>query len=76
MSFCESFSLGDIFSRRSFLASSGSLNVVRFRVFGGVGLGCLGSDEANVAVVVTVFVGDEFAVDEYREKLKLQWDYN
>ena len=68
MSFCESFSVGEIFeSKRSLLVSKGSLKVVRFRVFGGVGLGCRGSDEAKVAVVVTVFVGDEFAIGKYKK---------
>lgn len=41
--------------------SNGSLKVVRLSVFGGVGLGCRGKDEANVDVV-PVFVGDEFSI--------------
>lgn len=60
MSFWESFSLGESFSSLSFLASNGSLNVVKFKVFGGVGLGWRGNDEAKVDVV-TVLVGEELA---------------
>lgn len=60
INFCESFSHGDMTSCWSFFISSGSLKVVRLSVFGGVGLGCRGKDEANVDVV-PVFVGDEFS---------------
>lgn len=54
----ESLSLGD--KIRSFLLSlKGSLKVVRLRVFGGVGRGWRGNDEANVDVfALTVFVGE------------------
>lgn len=60
ISFCESFSPGDSLS---FFISRGSLKVVRFSVFGGVGLGCLGSDDTNVDVVRAV-VGDELPEDD------------
>lgn len=59
ISFCESFSLDVIRSCRSFFISNGSLKVVRFKVFGGVGRGWRGNDDTNV---VMVFVGDEVSV--------------
>lgn len=53
----KSLSLGD--KIRSFLLSfNGSLKVVKLRVFGGVGRGWRGNDDANVDVfALTVFVG-------------------
>lgn len=58
ISFWDNFSFGESFSSLSFLVSNGSLNVVRFKVFGGVGLGWRGGDEAKVDVV-TVLVGED-----------------
>lgn len=46
INFCDNLSAGEFFSTIfSFLVSNGSLNVVKFSVLGGVGRGCLGSDD-------------------------------
>lgn len=68
ISFWDSFSHGESFSSLSFLVSNGSLKVVRFKVFGGVGLGWRGGDEANVDV--TVLVGDEPPEKKYNQILQ------
>lgn len=64
ISLWESLSPGD--EVRSLLVSfRGSLKVVKFRVFGGVGRGWRGNDEANVEVfALTVFVGDGVSIYE------------
>lgn len=74
ISFCDNLSPGETFS---FFRSRGSLKVVRLRVFGGVGRGCRGNDDANVVVVVVVkaAVGDEPPARTYDNK-KIELDLN
>ena len=69
ISFWDSLSLGEVFS---FFRSRGSLKVVRFKVFGGVGRGCRGSDDANV-VVVKAPVGDELPAHENKTTNDYFW---
>lgn len=68
ISLWESLSLGD--EIQSLLVSfRGSLKVVRLRVFGGVGRGWRGNDDANVKVfALTVFVGE--GVSTHKNKFK------
>ena len=48
------------------------MKVVRFKVFGGVGRGCRGSDDANV-VVVKAPVGDELPAHENKTTNDYFW---
>lgn len=62
----ESLSPGDKI-RSLLLSFKGSLKVVRLRVFGGVGRGWRGNDDANVDVfALTVFVGGGVSKSNFR----------
>ena len=69
INFWDSLSPGEIFS---FFRSKGSLKVVKFKVFGGVGRGCRGNDDANV-VVVKAPVGDELPAYENKAMRDYFW---
>lgn len=68
ISLWDNLSLGD--EIRSLLVSfKGSLKVVRLRVFGGVGRGWRGNDDANVEMIaLTVFVGEGVSIHKTKFK--------